>query len=286
MRSLFFAARHGATQLNELGNYRGWSDGPDAELNEDGIQAAHEAGVYLKKLNQKFSKILCSPLKRALLTAAIIAEYLEIESLETDDRLLPLNVGDFAGQSKKEHPIQPFLKNKKKHFPNGESIDEFEKRQHSFAEHLLPIIESEKDADDPEILVVAHVSNVMFWWNVQTGANSDEYLGETTDIIEPGGIALIAEYTTIPIFKANRDSEDQAPGKEDVDTHAIKGEPGTGYESGNDGPFSCFNCEYYKDFGCGQKDMLAKSKRPRNAQGRVQVEPQACCEYVSRPSKK
>jgi broad specificity phosphatase PhoE len=283
LRSLFFIARHGQTVLNESGRYRGWSDGPDAQLNEDGIRSAHEEGKFLQKLKQPFSKIISSPLQRAVLTAAIIAEYLGVEFIEIDDRLLPLNVGDFKGQSKADHPIQPFLDNKNKRFPNGETINEFEYRQHEFAEDLLKIIEKEKSTEDPEVLVVAHVSNVMYWWNLQTGANSDEYLGETTDIISSGGIALIAEYTTIPIFKSNPEAESDHSIQ--IDISAVQGETGTGYEpAANKGPFSCANCEFFRsvDNSCGQDDMLKKSKQPRTSDGRIKVDPNACCEYVAR----
>jgi broad specificity phosphatase PhoE len=223
MRSLFFLARHGETVLNENNCYRGWSDGPDAQLNEDGVQSAHDEGKFLQGTGQRFSKIISSPLKRALLTAAIIAEYLGVEQIEVDDRLMPLNVGDFAGEAKEDHPIQPFLNNKNKRFPGGETINEFESRQHEFAQYLLKTIEQEKTTQDPEILVVAHVSNVMYWWNAQTGANSDEYLGETTDIIGPGGIAMVTEYSTIPIFKSNPQAESDHSTQ--IDISAVKGEP-------------------------------------------------------------
>lgn len=66
---------------------------------------------------------------------------------------------------------------------------------------------------------------------------------------------------------------------------AIKGEPGTGYESPEGkGPFECGNCEYFdvSDSGCDQKDMKAKSKRKRLPDGRVLVEEEGCCEYVDR----
>jgi broad specificity phosphatase PhoE len=286
MRSLFFFARHGETVLNESGKYRGWSDGPDAQLNEDGIQSAHDEGKFLQGLNQKFSKIICSPLQRAVHTAAIIAEYLNVEVLHPDERLMPLNVGDFAGQSKEDNPIQPFLHNKNKRFPGGETINEFEHRQYQFAQELLKTVEQEKDADDSEVLVVAHVSNVMYWWNLQTGANSDEYLGETTDIIGPGGIAVVTEYSTIPIFKSNPQAETE--NTKQIDISAVKGESGTGYEDSNgQGPFACHNCEYFRtvDKSCGQKDMIEKSKQPKIA-GRVKVDPMGCCEYVERPEEK
>ena len=286
MRSLFFIGRHGSTVLNQSGKYRGWSDGPDAALDDDGLRDAHESGKFLQGLKQKFSKIICSPLQRATFTACIIAEYLGIEQVEIDDRLMPLNVGDFAGQEKDKFPIQPFLNNQNKRFPNGETINEFEARQHSFAEYLLKYVEQAKNADDAEVLIVAHVSNVMFWWNLQTGANSDEYLGETTDIIGPGGIAVVTEYSTVPIFKANPQAESDHSNQ--IDISAVKGEPGTGYENAaGKGPFACHNCEYFRpiDSSCGQKDMLQKSKQPRVG-GRVKVEALGCCEFVARPEEK
>jgi len=286
MRSLFFIARHGETVLNKSGKYRGWSDGPDAQLNEDGIRSAHEEGKFLQGIRQKFSKIISSPLQRAVHTAAIIAEYLGIDQIEVDDRLMPLNVGDFAGQSKEDNPIQPFLNNKNKRFPNGETINEFEAREYQFAQYLLKYIEQEKDADDAEILIVAHVSNVMYWWNLQTGANSDEYLGEITDIVGPGGIAVVTEYSTIPIFKSNPQAESKTTPQ--IDITAVKGEPGTGFEKrGGKGPFECGNCGYFKNGNaCHQKDMMLKSKQPRHSDGTVKVDVPDCCEFVERPEEK
>lgn len=278
MRSLFFIGRHGETGLNESGCYRGWSNGPDAQLNEDGVESAHQMAKFIVKLGQKFSKIICSPMERAQLTAAIIAEYLGVKNLELDDRLLPLNVGNLAGKPKEQNPINAYLENKNKRFPGGETINEFEQRQHEFAEYLLEQIEDQKSKDDVEVLVIAHVSNVMYWWNLQTGANSDEYLGESSDIVLPGGLALVAEHTTIPIFRENPEIEPV-----DFIQKDIRGEDKTGYETGKNGPFRCDNCEYFRyiNKSCGQKDMMERSKLPR-VDGRVKVDPAGCCEYVTR----
>lgn len=74
-----------------------------------------------------------------------------------------------------------------------------------------------------------------------------------------------------------------------ITTSAVRGEPGTGYESpGKLGEFECENCKYFtaKDNGCGQKDMKKKSKRKRLQDGRVLVEPEGCCEYVWRVGRK
>jgi len=72
-----------------------------------------------------------------------------------------------------------------------------------------------------------------------------------------------------------------------INSAAVKGEPGTGYEPpGGKGEFECQNCEYFKDNSCGQPDMMKNSRQPRAANGRVQVDPEGCCEYVSRVGRK
>lgn len=207
MRSLFLIGRHGETFLNEDGRYRGLSNGPDAQLNADGRKSAHDLGKFVGNLGQKFSCIICSPLDRAQLTAAIVAGYIGVKKITIDNRLLPLDVGALQGQLKAENPIGPYLKDKNKKFPDGENINQFEARQHSFAMDLLDMIESGKQDEDAEILVIAHVSNAMYWWNVQNGKNSDDYLDESGDIILPGGLAMITEHAAIPIFKANEQSK-------------------------------------------------------------------------------
>jgi broad specificity phosphatase PhoE len=224
LRSLFLIGRHGETFLNEDGRYRGLSNGPDAQLNEDGRKSAHDLGKFIGNLGQKFSRIICSPLDRAQLTAAIVAGYIGIKNITIDPRLLPLNVGSLKGQLKSENPIGPYLKDKSKKFPDGESINEFEKRQHSFAMDLLDTIEVGKQEDDIEVLVLAHVSNVMYWWNVQNGKDSDEYLDESGDIVMPGGLAMVTEHATIPIFKANEQSTAEGGKKNDkvMDEESVK----------------------------------------------------------------
>jgi hypothetical protein len=66
-----------------------------------------------------------------------------------------------------------------------------------------------------------------------------------------------------------------------INQGAIKGEPGTGYEGPEDGPFSCSTCEYFqtKDSSCGQKDFMEKSKLPKTSEGRIKVAAEGCCVY-------
>lgn len=74
-----------------------------------------------------------------------------------------------------------------------------------------------------------------------------------------------------------------------VNSAAIKGEPGTGFEkAGSLGEFECGNCSYFDAAAgaCNQLDMKAKSKQPRLMDGRVVVAEEDCCEYVDRVGKK
>jgi len=82
-----------------------------------------------------------------------------------------------------------------------------------------------------------------------------------------------------------------APGHDlaQVNQSAIKGEQGTGFEkAGNLGEFECENCSYFDApaGACNQETMMALSKQPRLADGRVSVEGADCCEYVKRIGKK
>lgn len=203
MRSLFLIGRHGESFLNDSKKYRGWSDGPDAQLNENGIESAHEAARYLLKLNQPLHRIICSPLGRSLETAAIIAEYFGITQLQVEDRLRPLNVGELAGQSKDDNPIGPYLKNKNKKFPDGESVNDFEQRQYEFSLELLDLVAKAGE----NILVEAHVSNTMYWWNATNNQHREEYLDESDDLILPGGLAMVTEHATVALFKENPKTE-------------------------------------------------------------------------------
>jgi len=73
-----------------------------------------------------------------------------------------------------------------------------------------------------------------------------------------------------------------------IDPFAVRGEAGTGFEKAADlGEFECGNCLFYDATAgaCNQETMKALSKQPRLADGRVSVEAEDCCEYVSRMGK-
>jgi hypothetical protein len=92
-----------------------------------------------------------------------------------------------------------------------------------------------------------------------------------------------------------------------IDSSKVKGEPGTGYEPPDGkGPFACSNCRYFRpgdqmvysgpggrdpqtpnmaekgQASCGQPTMVQLSRQPKTPDGRVEVDPEGCCEYVDR----
>ena len=86
-----FLMRHGQTEWNSQGRYQG---AQDTILTETGIKQAELAKKYLSRVN--FSNIYSSPKKRALQTANIIADGLNIKINIRED-LKELNFGKWEG---------------------------------------------------------------------------------------------------------------------------------------------------------------------------------------------
>ena len=69
----------------------------------------------------------------------------------------------------------------------------------------------------------------------------------------------------------------------EIDSSKVKGEAGTGYEAPDGkGAFECANCRYFSAGTCGQSTMTRVSNLPRAKNGRIEVDPHGCCEYVDR----
>lgn len=101
-KELYFV-RHGETEWNQLGKVQG-SDA-DIELCDEGIMQAYLTGTYLstcRTLDGPFDKILSSPMKRAKLTAEIIANELRYDCLNITyvDELTEVRRGKISGMTK------------------------------------------------------------------------------------------------------------------------------------------------------------------------------------------
>lgn len=132
---------HGTTTDNASKLCSGWKE---AMLNDLGCEQAKNLGNISRDIGDKFDIIFTSDLKRAIHSGNIA--FPNIEKI-TDSRLRECNYGDLDGKHKslvnyEEHIIEAF--------PNGESLDDVEKRIRDFIKYL------KENYDDKTIGIVAH----------------------------------------------------------------------------------------------------------------------------------
>ncbi len=100
MGGRLYLVRHGRTRLNAAGELRGRLD---PALDEVGRQeAALVAGVLSER---GVERIVTSPLRRAVETAQVIAARIGAD-VETDDRLIDRDYGQWAGKTKESIELQ------------------------------------------------------------------------------------------------------------------------------------------------------------------------------------
>ncbi len=101
----FYFLRHGETDWNREGRYQGHADVP---LNATGIAQAEAAGEALA--GAEISRIVTSPLSRALKTAAVVAERLG-RPIHVERGLIERSFGSFDGlvirEVKERHGLRP-----------------------------------------------------------------------------------------------------------------------------------------------------------------------------------
>lgn len=131
---------HGTTTDNEAKRASGWNPG---ELSEKGKSQA----AALRNLIDKDSidVVFCSDLKRAIDSTEIVFE--NKKEVIVDSRLRECNYGDLDGQSNSLVIYENHIIEK---FPNGESMQDVEKRIRDFCEYVL------KEFDGKHIAIVAH----------------------------------------------------------------------------------------------------------------------------------
>jgi len=132
-----FLLRHGRTQWNKEGIFRGRADIP---LDEVGRKEAELLGKRLKDVPIK--AIFSSPLKRAQETASIIASFTK-SPVFVREELIDISFGSWEGLSVEEVRLRfPDLYEKwlnaphELSFPQGESLKVVEERAFNFIEDL------------------------------------------------------------------------------------------------------------------------------------------------------
>lgn len=91
-----YLVRHGQTEFNAAGRYQGRLDSPLTAL---GRSQARRVGALIATLVPPGTRIVSSPLGRALATATIIAETARLPTPETDDRLVEISLGHWDGMT-------------------------------------------------------------------------------------------------------------------------------------------------------------------------------------------
>ncbi|MDH3324594.1 MAG: class I tRNA ligase family protein, partial [Candidatus Peregrinibacteria bacterium] len=98
-RKIVFA-RHGESEGNAQNIVQG-TEG-DYALTEKGRNQAEELAVKVAASGEKFTKVVCSDLRRAHETGQIVAERLGIKNVETWSEIREMSFGDLDGKDKQE----------------------------------------------------------------------------------------------------------------------------------------------------------------------------------------
>jgi broad specificity phosphatase PhoE len=272
---LFFTGRHGRTAANSKDIYRAWSNAPEAQLSDEGRQDADDMAQFFRRNYIPVQVIVTDDLERTQETAKRVAHILGVDEVLTSPRLRPLNMGDYTLKSKKEYPVDEFLKNPSKQIPGGESVNDFNSRE---VEVFSDVLRLARKTDDGFILVVCHGSNNSFLNNhVYSAGTKVGYEG----LVNPGGVVMATDANLCPLTNVRKSDSTLPPqaSKETLDDPDVKTailtariwdvpfpfrtfalpanhEPGMQVPKGGS---SCASCEYLgKDKKtCTQKDFIA-----------------------------
>lgn len=144
-----YLLRHGQTDWNVQWKLQGVSD---TSLNENGINQAREAASRYADL--PFDAVYSSPLKRAKVTAEILAEPHGLTVIE-DKRIIEMCFGDLEGttpeETKGDINRYNLFHNPPEYIPtgNGESFEQVRSRCEAFVEDI-------KQSGYEHVLVVSH----------------------------------------------------------------------------------------------------------------------------------
>lgn len=119
-----YFVRHGSTELNDSGKFRGPLDPP---LDENGIQDAHTASDFFKNIS--VGHAWSSDRRRTETTARAVLQP-KGQSYDVDENLRAWNIGYLAGEVKDERAsdIDYFQRHPDEQIPEGESLNQFRQR--------------------------------------------------------------------------------------------------------------------------------------------------------------
>lgn len=178
---VLYLVRHGATQANGEGKFRGHLDYP---LDDTGIEAADEVANWL--CYRQIGFLASSPLRRAVQTAQAIGSALQLD-FDRNPGLLPWNIGRFAGKPREKYQseLERYVKNPDLIPQDGESLTDF---QRCYSDTLYRYI-AQASYQQPGVLVT-HSTGI----TAAYGALEAEFEGQgpgSIDIVEPGGIVAV-----------------------------------------------------------------------------------------------
>ena len=131
---------HATTTDNEQDLATGWLPG---KLSEPGVRQARDLGNLVS--SKHFDAVFCSDLKRAVDSAKL--GFGKKYKIILDKRLRECNYGDFNGKSDELKKMSTHID---KHFPNGESYKDVERRIEDFLNFL------KDNYDGQHIAIIAH----------------------------------------------------------------------------------------------------------------------------------
>ena len=139
-----YSIRHGQTEANVKGILTGRLE---TNLTQKGID---DAATLSKELKEDFDYYYCSPLTRTHQTLRAIKG--DVDFI-IDERITEVSSGDWQGKLKSELPEREYDLYKKGLLnpPNGESLEDVDKRAKSFLEDMFS-----RYKGDEKILIVTH----------------------------------------------------------------------------------------------------------------------------------
>ena len=170
--------RHGQSDWNNKNLFTGWEN-PD--LTSKGIDEAHATGLLLKKQSKIYSYLFTSLLDRAINTANIILEQLDLNGINVvrDEALNERDYGELTGLNKDdarekwgEDQVHIWRRSFDIPPPGGESLKDTADRVIPYYENkILPLL-----FEDNNILVSAHGNSLRALVMHIEGLSSEEIL--------------------------------------------------------------------------------------------------------------